>query len=112
MGTETVMRSMDAELVTRLDDISEDREAYRVQPGWWLRTIRDDDTREWVYIVMWMHGQQVTTGRKTVHLIGISPDEPDVCHEMAAYREQAVCCITKAQANKLGLGDPRKTKED
>lgn len=108
MTTETVMHSLPPELVARMDEISDDHEAGHVQPGWWMRTIRDDDTREWVYIVLVMDGKHIPTGRKVMQFGGISPDEPDCLNEMRTYASQPVCCLTKPQARKLGLTDPRK----
>jgi hypothetical protein len=110
--TETVMRSLDAELVARMDDLAQDKEAYRIQPGWWLRTIRADGTREWAYVVMVLSGKQHGTGLAIVELNAVSPDEPDVLLECPGYAGDPACCLTKAQARKLGLVDPRTKPQD
>lgn len=111
MTTDTVMRSIPADLLARMDEIGEDRPIGSIQPGWWIRCVRDDNnTREWVYVVMWLHGKGVSTGRIGAQLYGISPDEPDCLIDTGIfYAEQPICCITKAQAKKLGLTDPRKS---
>jgi hypothetical protein len=95
------------ELVARMDEVSSDREAYRVQPGWWVASRNDDDTRVWSHVRMVMLGVHVPTQQKVVHIFSEDPTEPDVRIEMAAYHHQFVLCLNKAEVKRLGLADAK-----
>lgn len=105
--TDTQTQPLAPELVARMDEISSDREAYRVQPGWWVAGRNEDDTRAWSQVRMVMLGVHVPTQQKVVHVFSEDPTEPDVRIEMAAYHNQLVLCLNKAEVKRLGLADAR-----
>lgn len=105
--TDTKIQPLTPELVARMDEISSDREAYRIQPGWWVAGRTEDDVRAWSRVRMTTHGVNLLTKQKVVRIFSEDPAEPGVLIEMAAYHNQFVLCLNKIETKRLGLADAR-----
>lgn len=90
-------------LVDRMNDLAEDRLMERVNVGWWIRTIDTDGRVLWSQVDVWMHGTHVPTGRKTVRLLALDPDNADEGIECHDFANTTICCLRKVDARKLGL---------
>lgn len=97
--------ALTSDLVARMDEISSDREAYRVQPGWWVRGINPDGSREWSQVRTTMHGVHVPTQQKVVRVFSVPPGETAETIEMCAFHCEPVLCLTKAEARKLRIAN-------
>lgn len=105
--SDTKIQPLTPELVARMDEISSDREAYRIQPGWWVAGRTEDDVREWSRVRAVLEFVHRVTNHKVIQIHSESPVEPGVIIEMNAHHGQFVLCLNKAEVKRLGLADAR-----
>lgn len=91
------------ELHARLDQTSQQRPAHRIQDGWWIRTLHDDNTRTWVHVTIVANGINTETGRSIILLGCVNPDDPGVAVICRAARSELIDSVTAQQAYTLGL---------
>jgi hypothetical protein len=90
-----------------MDEVGSDREAYRVQPGWWVAGRTEDDAREWSRVRAVLEFVGRVTKQRVIQIHSESPVEPGVIIKMAAHHGQFVLCLNKAEVKRLGLADAR-----
>lgn len=105
--TDIKIHPLTPELVAQMDEISSDREAYRVQPGWWVAGLTEENLREWSRVRAVLEFVHRVTKHKVIQIHSESPAEPGVIIEMNAYHGQLVLCLNKIETKRLGLADAR-----
>lgn len=95
------------EVLAQMDEVGSDREAYRIQPGWWVAGRNEQDVREWTRVQAVLKVIHMATNTKVVKIASTSPAEPGVLIDMAAYPDQFILCLNTAEVRKVGLAGVR-----
>lgn len=80
------------------------REMRRVQPGWWVRSYRDDETETWFPVRLVMDTTRISDNAKITRLY-VTDQFDGESVEVPNFSREQVLCLTAAEAKRAGLVD-------
>src|SRR5687767_10906359 len=83
---------------------AKEREMRRVQPGWWVRSYRADETETWFPVRVVVDTTRMSDNAKITRLYVTDQYDGDSV-EVPNYSRSQVLCLTAAEAKRAGLVD-------